>query len=232
MQLIKNQTVYDSKPFLRFEKFPYYTSGGQNGHVLNKVHLNLGFTKLVSRINKTAPRQECIQLINKYTGGMVRTHTVSENEDGKPDKQSYYFVSRKNDYIGNVNKGWWYYKNNLRVCEEYPSQVAMLIGKSGIEGYYGFSHRGGQLFKIGDRLFDEKYVPVKEDYPEKTWRSFEKEYEERLNYYLMKHDELGYEDLSKSGISSIIRFTLRGKKQIENLEEAKQAALNISNYLS
>ena len=44
--MIKNHTPYLGKIYLKFEKDPYYTGNTK----LNKVHLNLGFTKLVSRI--------------------------------------------------------------------------------------------------------------------------------------------------------------------------------------
>ena len=47
-KLIKNTTPYLGKLVLKFEKYPHY-SGSKSG-VLNKVHLNLGFTKLVSRM--------------------------------------------------------------------------------------------------------------------------------------------------------------------------------------
>ncbi len=46
--MIKNETPYIGKIKLKFEKFPHYR-GSQSG-MLNKVHLNLGFTKLVSRM--------------------------------------------------------------------------------------------------------------------------------------------------------------------------------------
>ena len=46
-KLIKNRTPYLGKMILKFEKYPHYSSS-QDGK-LNKVHLNLGFTKLVSR---------------------------------------------------------------------------------------------------------------------------------------------------------------------------------------
>ena len=79
-KLIKNTTPYLGKLFLKFEKHPYYTSG-QDGK-LNKVHLNLGFTKLVSRMK---PKQvmeggpsnidpKKIELIEKYTGGVIGIH--------------------------------------------------------------------------------------------------------------------------------------------------------------
>ena len=44
--MIKNTTPYIGKLRLKFEKYPEYTGKSK----LNKIHLNLGFTKLVSRI--------------------------------------------------------------------------------------------------------------------------------------------------------------------------------------
>jgi hypothetical protein len=44
--MIKNTTPYIGKIRLKFEKFPEYTGKSK----LNKIHLDLGFTKLVSRI--------------------------------------------------------------------------------------------------------------------------------------------------------------------------------------
>ena len=44
--MIKNTTPYIGKIRLKFEKYPEYTGKSK----LNKIHLDLGFTKLVSRI--------------------------------------------------------------------------------------------------------------------------------------------------------------------------------------
>jgi hypothetical protein len=44
--MIKNTTPYIGKLRLKFEKFPEYTGKSK----LNKIHLDLGFTKLVSRV--------------------------------------------------------------------------------------------------------------------------------------------------------------------------------------
>ena len=41
---IKNYTPYIGELVLKFEKFPHYT-GGRSG-MLNKIHINLFFTKL------------------------------------------------------------------------------------------------------------------------------------------------------------------------------------------
>ena len=68
--LIKNQTPYLGKIRLKFERFPHYS--GQTK--LNKIHLDLGFTKLVSRIIPERDLEgwvvnpECIKQIESCTG--------------------------------------------------------------------------------------------------------------------------------------------------------------------
>jgi hypothetical protein len=93
---------------------------------------------------------------------------------------------------------------------------------------YGYTHRGGNMFRIGDRLFDADYEPVKEDYPEEQWN----EYETKFADLYQEEDELGRKWMDEDGISYVIPFKLRGSKVIETTEEAFEAARNMSNYLS
>ena len=253
---ITNQTPYLGKLFLKFEKFPYYS--GSRGGKLNKIHLNLGFTKLVSRIHplsdengwKVDPIKK--ELIEKHTGGLIKTHKwwIVKDEEGnttkevkrKPKDESKIvnsfelrnsFVTKKGAYINDVETAWWYYKNNMYVCEDYPSGAAEkietdpVLGKV-IVGYYGYTHRGGSLFKIGDRLFDAKYVPVEKDYEPKEW----KEYVEKFTQSFDKQDKVGKKWMLEDGFGYVVPFNRRGHKDIETLKEAKQAAINVSKYLS
>ena len=258
MNIIKNQTPYVGKTYLKFERMPYYVSGGKGG-MLNKVHLNLGFTKLVSRI---APKRDLegyiidpkkAELINRWTWGKLGTHQM----DGRPQEEfrlSNSFLTSEGNYIGDAKEGWWYYKNNMIVCREYPHGVAIKlktyhpnnklknhikapyenyvteqIENDNIAGYYGYTHRGGQTFKIGDRFFQEDYKPVPEDYTEKEWAKFEKAFQKALDN---SEDDLDRKWIQESGISYVIPFKMRGPKLIENWYEAKQAAINMSKYLS
>jgi hypothetical protein len=93
---------------------------------------------------------------------------------------------------------------------------------------YGYTHRGGNLFRIGDRLFDESYKPKKEDYEESQWN----EWELRFSQLYDEGDDLDKKWMDESGISHVIPFKLRGSKIIENMGEAFSAAKNMSNYLS
>jgi hypothetical protein len=232
--MIKNTTPYIGKIRLKFEKFPEYTGKSK----LNKIHLDLGFTKLVSRITPKKNKDgwlinpECIDLINKYTGGVIDNHTFGDkNEHSLPNS----FLSKNGDYIGDIDRGWWYYKNSMMVCDEYPSGVATIVeyydtypGEPLISGYYGYSHRGGQTFKLGDRLFDSSYEPKEEDYEEWEWSGWEKEYDKSYS----KGDDLDKKWMEKSGISYVIPFKKRGKEVIKTWSEALQAAVNMSKDLS
>ena len=241
-KLIKNTTPYLGKLVLKFEKYPHY-SGSQSG-VLNKVHLNLGFTKLVSRM---IPRQvmeggpsnidpEKIELIEKYTGGVIGTHKFG-NEGEYTLENS--FLTVDGQYIGDIKTAWWYFQNGMTVCEDYPhgvgvvwntakSDKTLVSGQDGVKGYYGYTHRGGSIFKIGDRLFEEEYIPVVEDYDKKEFDKYWKKYKKS---YKMG-DDFDKKYIYGDGIKAVMPFNLRGKEVIKNWEQAKQAAINMSKYLS
>ena len=78
--MIKNTTPYIGKIKFKFEKYPEYTGKSK----LNKIHLNLGFTKLVSRITpvKTTAgwviNPECKYFIEKYTIGKIGSHSFGD----------------------------------------------------------------------------------------------------------------------------------------------------------
>ena len=176
--------------------------------------------------------QEEIQEIERLTGGKIGTHTFGPNNEHTLNNS---FLSPDGTYIGSIKEARWYVKNKMMVDEDYPHGVAAVISEDTygtdnpvIEGMYGYTHRGGNLFKIGDRLFDAKYKPVKEDYPEDQWN----EYERKFNESYEAGDELDKEWMGNNGISYVIPFKLRGSKLIETMEEAFEAAKNMSNYLS
>ena len=269
--LIKNRTPYTGKIKLLFERYPEYTSSRT---VLNKVHLNLGFTKLVSRIElkkvekngsiETVLDQSKVALINALTGGKIGKHEwwvvkgTKENFETttKPANEKdivFYgclensFLSSSGAYIGDVNRGWWYCNSNMVICEEYPHGVAVVLKDnnyflkynrvyrssnlnmdSDAIGYYGYTHRGGCLFKLGDRLFEEDYVPVRSDYTQEEWDKYCKAYQKGLK----KSDDFDKKWIYDDGIKTVIPFNKRGRKVIGTWEEAKQAAINMSKYLS
>ncbi len=240
-KLVKNRTPYLGKMILKFEKHPHYSSS-MDGR-LNKVHLNLGFTKLVSRLipnqvmighSNIDPKK--VELIEKYTGGVIGTHKWGDNDNDEFVLEDS-FLTKDGKYIGNIDTAWWYFQNAMTVCEEYPQGVAIvwnttkcntLASAQTIKGYRGYSHRGGATFKIGDRLFDEEYNPVVEDYDENEFKKWWKEYTKSYK----TGDDFDKKWIYGDGIKSVIPFNKRGKNIIENLEDARTAAINMSKYLS
>ena len=222
---------------LKFEKHPHYT-GGSSGK-LNKIHLDLGFTKFVSRI---IPKRNMegwmvdenkIKIINQHTNGVVGEHWVGDRNPKDEFTLHNSFLTKSGKYIGDIETAWWYYKNNFVVCEDYPGGVAEKFifddsFRRVIVGYYGYTHRGGNLFQIGDRLFDESYNPIEGDYEEWEWAGYLDKYESRLN----SADDFDRTWLTDSGIACVIPYRMRGRKVIETLEEAKVAAINMSKSLS
>jgi hypothetical protein len=258
MGLITNQTPYIGKIYLKFEKMPYYVTGGKGG-MLNKVHLDLGFTKLVSRF---IPDQnldgkkidlEKLKLIEKYTWGKISTYISREGTPNEFKLENSFLPKGGKTYIGDLKHAWWYFKNCMVVFNEYPNGVAVKlktytpknklknhikdpyenylteqIENDNVEGFYGYSHRGGTTFKIGDRLYEEGYNPVKEDYTKEQWKIFEKKFEKSIR----KSDDFNRKWLERDGISSVVPFRLHGSKVIKTWDEAKQAAINLSKHLS
>jgi hypothetical protein len=245
--MIVNRTPYYGRLRFKFEKNPHYT-GGVSG-VLNKVHLNLGFTKLVSRMipyrndNGWIVSTDCIKLISKFTGGKVGSHTLQDGENTLYNS----FLTNNGKYIGDIETGWWYYENNLVVCEDYPHGVAIKLKENNYfkkhdrtyhssdlnldgeaVGYYGYTHRGGALFQIGDRVFDNYYLPAASDYTEEEWNEFNSKFQKSIK----NADEFDMKHIYNEGISSVIPFNRRGKKVIKTWEDAKEAAISLSKYLS
>lgn len=225
MNFIKNRTPYIGKIKLKFEKHPHYT--GQSK--LNKVHLNLGFTKLVSRIYPERTLSGWVvdpikvDLINKHTGGVIGDHLVKHHEPKDEFILTNSFLTKDGRYVGSIEEGWWYYTSKLKVCEDYPHGVAEKYENDELVGYYGYTHRGGQTFRIGDKIFDENWKPNEFEI-DSDW----------IDYYELSTDKTF--NINEEGILerlvSYISFTERGEEKIKTMEDAKQAAINLSKYLS
>ena len=148
--MIVNRTPYYGRLRFKFEKNPHYTGGGSG--VLNKVHLNLGFTKLVSRMipyrndNGWVVSTDCTKLISKFTGGKVGSHTFHDGEYTLYNS----FLTNDGKYIGDIERGWWYYENNFVVCEDYPHGVAIQLKEN-------------NYFKKNDRTYHSSDLNLDED---------------------------------------------------------------------
>lgn len=206
--LIKNYTPYVGNIYLKFEKFPYYTRGFD---CLNKVHLDLKFTKLVSRMQYTTKEKCFFDHDNEHTFDFFSIailkdgfkESIIENTGGYINEKNGFYSQLTHKYIGNERTANRYLKENLYVSDKQPCGCAVKLNKPftlfnvrEIIGYVGFSHRASKTFKLGDKLFIEPHT--KEEY-------------ERVSN--LPYGEWGY-------------------KTIENLDECEQAAINFSKYIS
>jgi hypothetical protein len=240
---IKNDTPYIGKLKLKIE--PKICPPTYNQHtVLNKTILNIGKYKIVSRMFPNKLKNEYyqldskkIKLMNEHTGGKIGVHEwwiCTSKVTGRtkrkytlPDKSRWdivfhgilpeSFVSKNDTYIGNVETAWFYYKNNLMVCDDYPVGVARKVdGHKQTIGFFGYNDKRSCLFKIGDRVFDKNYVPSKTDYTESQWNEF--------NRLKDKNNKI-------SEIKDVIPLSLYGKLTIKTYDQARQSALNLSKYI-
>lgn len=213
--MIKNQTPYHGKIRLKFEKHPHYSS---SGNLLNKVHLNLGFTKLVSRIysdgNGFTPRAEALEAIRNLTGLTVEDHTFGPNNEHTLPNSC---MHPDGAYVGDLERGYWYFK--VGMCAKKGTHPHTAWKKS-TKQWIGYSHRAAAPFGKGDKLFDPSWVPGDD---------------ELLQYeqYFTKHlDELPEGANLNEWAVDHIPFKMRGAKVIKTYEEAQQAAANFAKYVS
>ena len=239
---IKNRTPYVGNLKLKIEKYPHWT--GQS--LLNKVHLNLGFTTISTRMYPKNTKDlgwivdpEKINLIEKYTGGYIRKYEWWDiygvgTVYSKPDigVKAFHsvledsFVSHDGKYIGDIKRGWWYYENRLAVGDKYQHAAKILDKNNNIIGYYGYSHRGGCRFKIGDKLFEASWRPNPNNYNKKKLDKILKGFN-KTNEGMGSTENYSLADKIVEHIS----FKERGDITITTIEQAEQAAINLSNYL-
>lgn len=234
--MIKNRTPYLGKILLKFEKYPNYSGRS----VLNKVHLNLGFTKLVSRMEPYRGEEgfqidpKKIELIEMYTEGKIGPHKFGPGNEYELHNA---FLTHDDRFIGNIEDAWWYFQNGMTVCDEYPHGVAIVwrtaksdktivSGTDGVAGYYGYTHRGGCLFRIGDRIFEESYEPQPHHYTDEEWFKYVNKRRETQAEY----DREGINE--RVTMKSVMPFNLRGERTIRNWGDALEAAKNLSKHLS
>ena len=129
----------------------------------------------------------------------------------------------QNDVFYMLNYIWMLNPKYNFICCKNPQ--VMFSRKS--HKYYGYSHRGGAFFGIGDMLFDENKDNETLYYRNKSFRI-------QFIKYLIKYinSPFDFEDLVNSGIKSIVPFKCRGSKTIEDMQEAYIAASNFAKYLS
>ena len=229
--MFKNKTPYLGKMKFSFEKNPLPSQDSP----LNGVILNLGFTKLVSRINlsngvKVHP--ETVAKIEKETGLFI--HDLPADQSPTCETLHYQCFHPNGDHMGSIEIGWWFLQMKMRATKGKSINTAWNTdGKQ----WVGFSGPIACAFGKGDKVFDPNWVPSDEDllnlqkYYCKRLEEYEKEVYEwsastsdkkvpeeqmTINYWALDH----------------IPYNLRGTKVIKSYEDAYDSALTFANTVS
>jgi len=210
---------------------PYFRSGND---VLNKVHFKFLGVYFASRLKKRQTSNgfrrdaKLIKIFESTCGVKVGKYRVSDSSQNSyddwilPDAVTTVLDTR---FVGTLDDCYWMLEKSVVVCNEFPSAGYSMKDNMWI----GWSHRAKAGFKIGDRLFDETYKPLRTDYTQKDWDSWYKKWQRSLSNAA---SELDRKWIEEDGISHVIPFKQRGPKIIETMAEAKQAAINFSKYVS
>ena len=229
---IKKRSFYVGTLYFTITKeSPYYRSGGD---ILNNVHFEfLGFyfaSRLIKRKTKSGFRkdQKLIKVFESTCGVKVGNYKVNDSSENTYDDWTLSDavvtpISKR--LVGTLDDCYWMLEKSVVACDEFPSAGYSIKDNTWI----GWSHRAKAAFKKGDRLFDEKYKPVESDYTEEEWTKFSLAYQKSLNSAV---DDLDRKWIIEDGIAHVIPFKQRGPKIIETNQEAKQAAINFSKYVS
>jgi hypothetical protein len=140
----------------------------------------------------------------------------------KGEYNTLYCYNKDGHLLGSMDDLNWMFTNNC-VADEVLSGVAYCQDDN---SYVGYSHRAKQKFKIGDKLFNEDYKPVENDYEEWEWAGFLEKKDNRQE----EHEANGW--LNELSIQDVIPFTSRGLEVIETQSQARKAAHNFSKYVS
>ena len=229
---IKKRSFYVGELYFTITKeSPYYRSGGD---ILNNVHFEfLGFyfaSRLIKRKTKSGFRkdQKLIKVFESTCGVKVGNYKVNDSSENTYDDWTLSDavvtpISKR--LVGTLDDCYWMLEKSVVACDEFPSAGYSIKDNTWI----GWSHRAKAAFKKGDRLFDEKYKPVESDYTKEEWTKYSIAYQKSLNSAV---DELDRKWIIEDGIAHVIPFKQRGPKIIETNQEAKQAAINFSKYVS
>lgn len=203
---------------------PYYGTGGRHLHKV--LFYKWGISISLWVYHKDNPHGELSEwAIAKLKN--IFPNCVIENKRVHWNGKTYY--PEDCEWLFN-DKYDWKGTENWQVMFDKKSQK-----------YFGYSHRAIQGFGIGDMLFclsgkvDESSKENKEEYY--MSKKYRRKYILTLLRYHFKNDWNGFMDLCEDeiighGISSIIPFRERGRKRIETLNEAFEAAQNFADYVS
>lgn len=232
--MIHNDTVYVGKPKLSFKR---YADCQPATKALNKIHLNLGFTKLISTVSTKEYDQKKLRLIEAHTNTVVKTITL--NEEGIIS-DCYIFYGNKpyftddntlittgvfttgGSYIGCPETGWYLYQEGLEADNRIPG-IAYSPNK---KGWVAFSHRGHCIFKMYDMLFDEDWRPENPADYIQYWGG------KLSDVDLAVLEDADYDlELFQEYVIDYIPFQKRGATLIEHMHQARRAVRNLHLYM-
>lgn len=209
---------------------PYFSSGND---VLNKVHFKFLGVYFASRLKKRQTSKgyrkdmPLVRIFESTCGVKVGTYQVRDASQNTYDDWSLpdaVVTVLDNRFVGSLNDCYWMLEKSVFICREFPSAGYSMKE----DAWIGWSHRAKAAFKIGDRLFDPNHMPVRIDYTQKQWDRWYKKWQKLLK----NSDPLERKWIEEEGISYVIPFKQRGPKLIQTMDEAKQAAINFSKYVS
>jgi len=140
----------------------------------------------------------------------------------KGEYNTLYCYNKDGHLLGSIDDLNWMFKNNC-IADDVLRGVAYCKDD---KSFVGYSHRGKQKFKVGDKLFDQKYKPVEEDYEEWEWAGFIQEQSKAQK----NNEDNGWDE--EVSIQDVIPFSKRGSIIIKTQSQARKAAHNFSKYIS
>lgn len=225
--------IWKGRKYLKLERCssPWYTTNGGKDICL-KHHFTVWGWSLATRMVKRGYKEEYVNKA-EYMFGYVsplltsKYDFVDKYEDHldlfcKTDYQKLYCYNIEGDLLGSLDDLKWMFHYN---CIADKNLQGVVYSQTEA-GYIGYSHRARQIFKIGDRLFDAKYIPQELDYEEWEWEGFVQKQAKLQKEY----NDLGEEHTVD--IKEVIPFIKRGAVVIKTPKEARKAAHNFSRYVS
>jgi len=226
-RFVKNNTPYLGKLVLRIEKEPDYENTKKG--VLNEIHLNFGIFKLVTRLIPNIVNDgwelnpNTVPLIEKYTSCNVEETWITDNNIESNYRRGYILTKKNKGYVCDLKKGWWFYKNGIKISEEFPNCVGFKYENKEFKGYYLFLKDFELFIGIGDKIFEKDYRPSKSFHDPKKWKIWYGKYKKDLK----KVNKETKKRLKKEGIIEYLPIQERGRYIIKNKEDAFIAVKNI-----
>jgi hypothetical protein len=115
----------------------------------------------------------------------------------------------------------------MMVFEENPTNIAVKYENRKIRGYFVMTETENVMIGIGDRIFNEDYIPSKKEFNKEDWDKW------RRKFDYVYYRALGWQkrELEIRGIFYFLPYNMRGLKKITNINEAKESAIKIYEYI-